>query len=190
MKRLLKVISWVIGGMVVLVGGCFVVGQIGVFLPGTRLTDRPLSLSEFNREFGGEDLPDSASNIWYANAATGGRSGVVILYRFDAPFEDCIAHANLLIERNNKAYGPDLQFGKDLIPIDSELIPIGKDVLYRDSERILRDNEMLKRLGLSKVDWFDIENIANGLTVGRPMSHPSRFWIDTDRNRFYYCWWD
>lgn len=162
--------------LAVLVGGCFVAGQIMIRIPRTHITKHPMTLSEFVQEFGVTNLPSSASNIYYAGSTVAMDFAGAKLYRFDAPLEDCIAHACLLIEYNNKNEGPERTFAKDLIKINSKPDPI--------------QLEMMKAYGLKNLNWFDVENITNGLTVGRPPSNLPMFWIDEDRNRFYYHWTD
>ena len=86
------------------------------------------------------------------------------MYRFDAPAADCIAYGKHLLKQ-----------GKDnLVALTTPPDPFRKS--YFDA------------MGLSKVDWFDVETIRSGFEGHQePSDHPGMtFWIDTDRGRFYF----
>ena len=43
---------------------------------------------------------------------------------------------------------------------------------------------------LEKLDWFDVDRIAEGLTIPRKKGHHPFIWIDTDRGILYSFWTD
>jgi hypothetical protein len=153
-------------GIVLLIGLCFLAKR-AFDTPEADFTTAPLSLSEFyNRSGRAGGLPVTAMNLYYASAHRG--HGFVSMYRFDAPAADCIAYGRQLLEQR----GAPKDAG--LVALTASPDPLGK--LGLDA------------MGLSKVDWFDVETIRSGF-VGHqePSTQPGmRLWIDTDRGRFYF----
>jgi hypothetical protein len=94
MKIFQKIVLWLAISLVILIIGCFVLVQIRLRVPQTHFTKNPITLSEFKQEFGVTNFPATASNICYASSREG--IGGACLYRFDAPYEDCIAYADIL----------------------------------------------------------------------------------------------
>jgi hypothetical protein len=144
-------------------------------------TTQPVSLAEFKSRFGDTklDLPPSASRIYYAQSC-GTLRGWTQAYRFDAPAADCIAYGNKLLDRC-KAEAKKAQYPLDpdttLLPLTTSPPPIEK--------------AMLNQMGLSSVDWCDVETVREGF-VGQecPPWSNGTFWIDSDRGRFYYFFAD
>lgn len=152
----------------VLVGGCWVVGYISLGSPHPYFTTTPLSLADFNSRFPHADelqLPRSATNIFWAHSNRG-FTGTMTLYRFDAPVSDCVAYGKRLLQQN------DASHTTNLMPLTSSPAPI--------------EREILEAMGLTKIDWFDVETIRSGFEgQACRLSPPGMFWIDTDRGRFY-----
>ena len=143
--------------------------------PNTHATKRPLSLSEFKKEFGESDFPNSASNINFAVSSVG-MTGRAKIYRFDAPVQDCLEYAGQQVKKNNSQAG------------QSEQVPTEPAAISAHPEPI--DHSFLKSAyGLSDTSWFDVENIQHGFEGRGPPSGLSQFWIDSDRGRFYSCFW-
>jgi hypothetical protein len=149
---------------ILLIAGLWIYGQIALNTPSAHYTTTPVSLREYR---GGEALPPSATNIYYANAHRG-FIGFVTMYRFDAPAADCIAYGKRLLKEEGCFWDVELT------PITPPVDPLGAG--YTDS------------MGLSQVKWFDIETIRSGFIGHRDAGSQPRmtFWIDTDRGRFYY----
>jgi hypothetical protein len=176
MNRFLKIFLGVVLGGMLLVGGCFIAGLVMINTPQTRITKQPMPRPAFVAEFGMTHIPVSASNICYASSSLGMGFAGAQLYRFDAPARDCLSYAKILIELGNRNSSSNDQVSTELGAISISPDPV-------------RDN-VLKAYGFETVDWFDVENIRNGFTGRGPPSGLSTFWIDTDRNRFYYYWTD
>lgn len=176
MKMFLKLIMYVAISLVVLIGGCFVAGQIMIRIPQTHITKHPMALGEFVQEFGVTNLPSSASNICYATSSLSMGFAGARLYRFDAPLVDCLAHAQQLIARSNNGSDGDEQVSTQLIAISSSPQPIQRNIL--------------EAYGLRSVDWYDVDQVKNGVEGKGPPCGLSLFWVDTDRQRFYYYWTD
>jgi hypothetical protein len=154
--------------LLVLLIGLFIYGQIALNTPESDFTAKPLSLHEFrSRSSHGADVPATATNFYYATAHRG-FVGFVDMYRFDAPLADCIAHGKQLLQQNGGQKAPGL------VALTEPPQPFGKGCL--------------DAMGLSKVDWFDVETIRSGFSARRePASQPGMtFWIDADRGRFYF----
>ena len=143
--------------------------------PKTRITEQPMSRSDYIADFGNTNLPVSASNIWIASSSVG-MGGRARLYRFDAPYSDCLAYAAQLIRRSNSNSDSNHQASTELLTISDPPSPI--------------QSRMMQAYGLETLDWFDVETVRNGFTGRGPPLGLSSFWIDTDRNRFYYYWTD
>jgi len=154
---------------VVLVVGCYIFGRIALNTPKTDYTTTPLSLSEFYRRSHHGGLPVTATNLFFASAQRG-FVGFVDMYRFDAPAADCISYGKRFLQQFDKSQTPDLT------PLKTSPKPIG--------------SRYLEAMGLSKVDWFDVETIQSGFEGHREPSQSGRpgmtFWIDTNRGRFYF----
>ena len=176
MNKFIKIFLGVVLGGVLLVGGCFIAGVVMIHTPQTRITKQPMPRPAFVAEFGMTNIPVSASNICYASASLGMGFAGARLYRFDAPIEDCLSYAQVLIDLNNRNSSSNDQVSAELGAIFVSPDPV-------------QDN-VLKAYRFADVDWFDVENIRNGFTQRGPPSGLSTFWIDTDRNRFYYYWTD
>ena len=116
---------------------------------------RPLTVQEATRR-SPVPLPASATNVYVATDRH------MVAYsdyvRFEAPVDDCMAHAALLLGD------------------DHSRVPITPD-------SPARWNFIGFKKGLS---WFNIHNISNGTAFGGGFS-PVRCWIDSDRHIFYYC---
>ncbi len=152
---------------VVLVGGCFIIGKIGLDTPKTNFTTVPLSLREFYDRSGSDGLPTTAANLFYAKAQRG-FIGFVDMYRFDAPAADCIAYGKRLLQQNGNSNIPSMT------PLTVHPDPMGMSYL--------------NAMGLGQIKWFDVETIQSGFMGHRePSERPGMtFWIDADRGRFYY----
>jgi hypothetical protein len=176
-RRIIKWLALIVFAVFALAGGCFIVGQVWIRIPQTHVTKRPLSLAEFNKEFGSPTLPASAHNIYCATARLAMGFAGAELYRFDAPVEDCLAYADALIKQSNSSSGSANQVPTQLTPITSPPKAIDRDFV---------------RSGycLGNLDWFDVETIQHGFTGRGPPSGLSCFCIDSDRGRFYYYWTD
>jgi hypothetical protein len=162
-------------GLVLIPCCLFVVGWMTIGRPHAEFTNEPLSLPEFYERSGHEGgLPVTATNLFYARSTVGFR-GMIRLYRFDAPVADCIAYGKHLLEQNGQA--------PELTPFTpSREPPETPDAAGRDKS------------GLGQVDWFDAKTIRTGL-VGLRKANPAKcprakFWIDTERGRFYFSEWD
>jgi hypothetical protein len=150
---------------IVLLVGLYIYGHIALNTPNAHYTTTPVSLREYD---GGETLPPTAANIYYARARRG-FMGFISMYRFDAPAADCIAHGKRLLKEK------DSFWDVELTPITSPIKLLGTG--YADS------------MGLSQVKWFDIETIRSGFVGHQDATDEHRlrtFWIDTDRGRFYF----
>ena len=177
MKTLLRIIKWGCIALIVMVAGCFIIGQVVIRIPQTHATKSPMTLSDFTHEFGVTNLPPTASNIYYATSTLGMGFAGARLYRFEAPVSDCFAYAANLIEGNNAETDDAAhKAARNLTPIASSPEPIHPDTL--------------KAYGLKKVHWFDVEGIAAGVEGRGPPMALAQIWIDTKRGRFYYYWTD
>ncbi|MEN6451081.1 MAG: hypothetical protein ABFC96_11365 [Thermoguttaceae bacterium] len=157
-------------GLVVIVG-CFIIGEIGISIPKADYTTTPLTLSEFESRFPHDiQLPKTATNLFYASSQCG-FTGFVRLYRFDAPVADCLAYGRQLLLKNDPTKKPEMPRMKS-----------HPDGVSRD---------FLGGMGLSKVNWFDVEAMQSGFEGRREPSTQTAqpgmsFWIDADRGRFYF----
>jgi hypothetical protein len=156
--------------------GCCIASCIAFCSARPDFTTTSLSLDDFKKRFPDADelrLPRSAKNILYGQSSVGLR-GWLQLYRFDAPVSDCITFGRQLLEKNRLSplQPPDPKV-VDLIPLASSPVPI--------------DTEPLRWMGLSDVDWFDVESVHAGFEGHVESLAPHGvFWIDTDRGRFYF----
>ena len=169
MNRLFRAIQIACGLMIVLAAFMYFAVPFGLSLPTAQYIKTPLTRQQFQRQFGTiSQLPDSASNIFFAKSSVG-FTGFVELYRFDAPVEDCLEHAKYLSQVNRP------KAKEEVIPLESNPQPISQ--------------RFLKAYGLEELDWFDIENIPTGFEGHLPVDdgRPAiSFWIDANRGRFYY----
>lgn len=175
-RRIRIVISAVIGvailmGIVVGVGFVWLLSISG--RPNVEIADHALTYEEAKSSY--QLLPSSAGNIWSARSSVG-MGGRAHLYRFDAPAQDCVAYANELISRSNSNSDSNHQVSTELLAISDSPDPVLPD--------------MIQAYGFDTLDWFDVETVRNGFRGHGPPSGLSSFWIDTDRNRFYYYWTD
>jgi len=108
------------------------------------------------------DLPSSAHNVQYASIV-GGVQYTEAFVRFEAPAPDCLAYASGLLAKSSPSK-PSLP-APTLQPTSHPARPGNDSKLH--------------------VEWFDIENIAEGVTAGEHTSEP-QIWIDTKRGIFYY----
>lgn len=153
---------------IVLIIGLYIFGQWDLNTPEADFTITPLSLSAFYNRSSHSGLPATATNLYYASAHRG-FVGFVDMYRFDAPAADCIAYGKRLLQQGN---AQDI----GLVALTASPDPFGKS--------------SFDAMGLSKVNWFDVETIKSGLEGHRepsPSGQPGMtLWIDTDRGRFYF----
>ena len=98
------------------------------------------------------------------------------LYRFDAPATDCLTYAQQLISSSNSNSDSNHQVSTELVTISAPPEPLAAN--------------MRRAYGFEKLDWFDVEYTHSGFTGRGPPMGLSLFWVDTDRNRFYYYWTD
>ena len=177
MNKTVKIVLFAVAGVSMLIGIVVALGFVCLLsmsgIPDVQTSEHPQAYAEAKPLFSG--LPSTASNILSARASVG-MGGRASLYRFDAPADDCLAHAQLLINRSNGNSDSNHQVSTELIAITASPEPLAAN--------------MRRAYGLEKVDWFDVENVRNGFTGHGPPSGLSSFWIDTDRNRFYYYWTD
>jgi hypothetical protein len=120
-----------------------------------RESSRPLTLAEARTETS-FDLPDSAKNIQYGCYSE--FIAFIELVRFEAPVEDCKAHALKLVRKHS-------------------LKPLRKVSL---AEGVLSDIQPLK------APWFRPQEIRAPLMAGEPGSHQRMIWIDEENGVFYY----
>ncbi len=140
-----------------------------------EFTNQPMSLAQFTNQFSGINLPVSATNIFFARSGVG-LGGRALLYQFDAPVSDCLGYAQQLIELNNReADRPEWRVTTNLVVLTT-------------TPRI--EKGTLRAYGLSKIGWFDLENIRAGFSGRAGPSGLASFWVDTERGRFYYYWTD
>jgi len=159
-----------------IVGGCFVAGLVTITTPQTNITKAPMPRHEFVAEFGMTNLPISASNICYASASAGMGFAGARMYRFDAPADDCISYGQYLTGESSRSSDSNHQVNAQLQAISTPPQPISP--------------QMRKAYGFEGVEWFDVETVRTGLEGRGPPTGLSCFWIDTERNRFYYYWTD
>lgn len=170
MKKAFIALLAVISIAVALIAGCFAMAR----RLQVQTISEPISAQRFQSETGNNQLPASASNIWYARSSVG-LGGRAFLYRFDAPVVDCQAYAQLI----NTSI-PD-QEGESttpiLTPLEASPTPIDHDLLHR-------------AYGLNTTVWFDVENIHTGWEGRGPPSSMASIWIDSEKGRLYYYWTD
>ena len=168
MKRLFTVAIWVSVGVLGLAVGCS--------RPNADYTDHSITLTEFTNRITSIILPVAATNIHYARSAVG-LGGRALLYRFDAPLNDCLSHAQHLIEINHsEADRPEWHAPTNLVALSSPPHPIVR--------------ETLRPYGLSSIRWCDVESVRSGFRGRAGPSGRASFWVDTERERFYYFWTD
>jgi len=124
-----------------------------------------ITVAQANAQFP-PGVPNSAKNIRYA--AYNEWMAVLEVVRFEAPADDCIAHAERIIADFN-AQNPDRTI-PGLRPMNA--VP-----------------EVDRSTPLS-LDWFSPESIKHGLVGGESNSHTPVIWIDTDKGVFYYQYSD
>ena len=122
-----------------------------------------------------EHLPDSATDIRMAISSRG-LGGRAILYRFDAPADDCAEFGELMIASN----------GLSATARESFKWPV-RSVITNHPAPIDLAN---LRVGLGRIEWFDIQSVSNGFSGFGPPFGLSKLWIDTKRGRVYYYWTD
>ena len=170
MKTILAAIFTVLAIAIAMIAGCYATA----LRPQAQTISEPISVDAFRLATGNNQLPTTASNIWYAHSSVG-LGGRAFLYRFDAPEIDCQAYAQLI-----NTSSPD-QAGNSttsiLTPLNASPEPI--------------DHDFLKRAyGLNTTGWFDVENIHAGWKGRGPPSSLASIWIDSEQGRFYYYWTD
>lgn len=170
MKNVFIALLAVLAIAIALIAGCFAM----VLRPQVQTISEPISARMFQSETGNNQLPASASNIWYARSSVG-LGGRAFIYRFDAPVVDCQAYAQR-INTSFPVHGSD-STTPVLTPLDASPKPIDHDLLER-------------AYGLSTTGWFDIENIHAGWEGRGPPSNLASIWIDSEQGRFYYYWTD
>ena len=106
-------------------------------------------------------LPPTARNVQYASLA-GGLQTCDQYVRFEAPVADCYSQALLL-------FAAFAEHDPDYTP--PSFLPVAHPGHIGSSEM--------------RTDWFDIENISEGVAAGEGYNRP-RIWIDTARGVFYY----
>jgi hypothetical protein len=152
---------------ILLVGSC-IAFKIGIGIPKADYTIAPVSYGEFCEHSHLNGVPLQATNLYYAHSQAG-FVGFVEMYRFDAPATDCVTLGERLLRSRSASK-------------DAKLAPL------KAAPDPLQGN-YLDRMGLAKVNWFDVDTIRSGFVGHQDVSEglPSRtFWIDTDRGRFYY----
>lgn len=127
-------------------------------------SERPMSLAEARAIFR-HPYPDSAKNIRYAHFREW--IGYETFLRFEAPVEDCLAFAEKIIADSHAYHGIT-------DPLKPQLNPLKGPV----------EHSLVKSQDL-KNDWFDIENIHQGLESRNGPSHSPKVWIDTERGVCY-----
>ena len=170
MKTILLALLTVLAIAIALIAGCYA----RALRPQVETISEPISAQMFQSVIGNNQLPTSASNIWYARSSVG-LGGRAFLYRFDAPEVDCQAYAQLINtsipDQEGDTTTPILK------PLDASPNPIDHDSLQR-------------AYGLNTMGWFDVENIHTGWEGRGPPSSLASIWIDSERGRFYYYWTD
>ncbi len=155
-----------------------VLGFFSMFIPMTELIHAS-SAQDYAQQTGTTNLffPASASNISYAwsSVGMGGRAHIL---KFNASIEDCKTFAR---QRFNH-YAKQLYDNPTNFPA-AEIVPLVG--LPEDPRPRLR-----KDYGLKKLEWFDYQNMTNGLTLSQPISHIPTVWIDIDRSALYEYWTD
>ena len=126
---------------------------------------QPISINEVRKVFP-PGVPDSAKNIHYAVYAE--YVAFLECVRFDAPVDDCIAHAQQVLAQFN-AQHPNAQI-QGLRPI--------KETVMIDEQSPL------------SLPWFDPQSIKTGLVGGERGSHQPSIWIDAEKGIFYYHYSD
>jgi hypothetical protein len=155
--------------------GVLVAPTVGCKRSNVEFTARPITLSEFTNQFAGFNLPLTASNLYYARSSIG-LGGRALLYRFDAPVEDCLSYASQFL-RSTASNAPS---GRS---VTSDLAALTKTPSPVPSEK-------LRAYKLGGVAWFDIENVTAGFSGVAGQGSGASFWIDSGRGRFYYLWTD
>lgn len=137
-------------------------GGISVVLPHVSQTPGPISRQ--SARHCPIPLPDKASDIQCLryHHAQAYRECV----RFQAPVQDCIAHA------------------KRLIPVEPEAFRLPEAGDSSLEARMQRMDWFPVSLDLPR--WFDVGRVTNGLRIDRPTPLGPRIWIDLDRGVFYY----
>ena len=140
MNWLFTVATWLRVGFLTLAAGCS--------CPQTDFTDKPITLIEFTNRITSINLPVTATNIFYACSGVG-LGGRALLYRFDAPANDCLSYAQHLIESNNRqADRPEWRAPTNFVALTTPPSPIVK--------------ETLRSYGLSSIKWCDVESVKSG----------------------------
>ena len=170
MKTILIALLTVLAIAIALVAGCYA----RALRPQIETISEPISAQMFQSVIGNNQLPTSASNIWYARSSVG-LGGRAFLYRFDASESDCQAYARLI----NTSIS--VQEGDSTTPI---LTPLAS------SPNPIDHNLLQRAYGLHTADWFDVENIHSGWEGRGPPSNLASIWIDSAKGRFYYYWTD
>ena len=170
MKTILLALLTVLAIAIALIAGCYA----RALRPQVSTISEPISAQMFQSVIGNNQLPTSASNIWYARSSVG-LGGRAFLYRFDASEADCQAYARLI----NTSIS--VQEGDSTTPILTILGSSPKPV----------DHDLLQRAyGLHTAGLFDVENIHSGWEGRGPPSSLASIWIDSEQGRFYYYWTD
>ncbi len=146
--------------------------------PHTLVSQTPVSLAEFTKRMGGLNFPTSAKNIYYGWSSVG-MGGRAHIFRFEAEIEDCVTFAKAEFNRYNEMLydDPEEYPPCDLVPIES----VTDDEVHKPD---------LSYYGLTKLDWFDVDQIEEGLTIPREKAHHPYIWIDTKRGLLYSYWTD
>ena len=126
--------------------------------------------AEFVAQTGLTTLPESASNIRFvwSSVSLGGRAHV-------GKFE-----CRLRIARNTSLADFRLYDFDEVSPEDLPFVPLDDAPSRPD----------LSSYGINNMDWFDVENIDEAITLERDHSHRPFIWIDTRRNILYTFWTD
>jgi hypothetical protein len=163
----MKPIRKVLVSLLVL-GGCFLVWcAVDFFRPYVREYSgrtRDDFVKKAGMDFG---LPQSAHDICYvaSSVSIGGRAHVV---KFTAPLEDCRSYAVADFRRYGETPAPEF------VPM------VGTPAMAA----------RLDGYGIHDLQWFDVGEIKEGITLKRDHDHRPFTWIDTRRGVFYSLWTD
>jgi hypothetical protein len=178
MKKLINILGWVGIGIIAAIILSIIIGFVVMLTPHTSYihainTKEYVAIQGSNEDY----FPNSATDIHYATSSVG-MGGRAHIFKFNAPLEDCKTFAKQEFNRWVK----QLYKNPSDYPSD-ELIPL--DVIPEDPRPFLK-----KSYGLKNLDWFDCQNITDGVTIPVPRSHLPIIWIDREKQALYSYWTD
>jgi len=134
-----------------------------VWFDATEITKGPVPVEEA-RSVSPIPLPDSARNVYVYIFSQGPALDECVM--FDAPVEDCMGHAALVLEQAGGAGAPG-GAAPEMQAIDPEVSP--------------------QESGTADLpEWFDVGTIREGSVSTGLGSFVPRVWVDAARGVFYY----